>query len=95
MSYLYSKLPETGVSPHIGTGGFDPDNPVQGTAVGLKLRGDAWLNPTPQTLAAFEAEYATGFQTHYAKGKLGYDLSSGREIFFGPEATFLGRADWA
>ena len=23
MSYLYSKLPETGVSPHIGTGGFD------------------------------------------------------------------------
>jgi len=22
MSYLYSKLPETGVSPHIGTGGF-------------------------------------------------------------------------
>src|SRR5664280_2936085 len=23
MSYLYSKLPETGVSPHIGTGGFE------------------------------------------------------------------------
>src|ERR1700676_3522737 len=23
MSYLYSKLPETGVSPHIGTGGVD------------------------------------------------------------------------
>src|SRR5450631_149081 len=23
MSYLYSKLPETGVSPHIGTGGSD------------------------------------------------------------------------
>src|ERR1700694_2499072 len=23
MSYLYSKLPETGVSPHIGTGGDD------------------------------------------------------------------------
>ena len=22
MSYLYSKLPETGVSPHIGTGGY-------------------------------------------------------------------------
>jgi len=69
---------------------FDPDNPVQGTAVGLKLRGEAWLNPTPQTLAAFEAEYATAFQTHYAKGKLGYDFSSGKEIFFGPEATFLG-----
>jgi hypothetical protein len=23
MSYLYSKLPETGVSPHIGTGGSE------------------------------------------------------------------------
>ena len=23
MSYLYSKLPETGVSPHIGTGGTE------------------------------------------------------------------------
>jgi len=28
MSYLYSKLPETGVSPHIGTGG----NSTGGTA---------------------------------------------------------------
>src|SRR5450759_338837 len=26
MSYLYSKLPETGVSPHIGTGGRHPPN---------------------------------------------------------------------
>src|SRR5208283_2619307 len=25
MSYLYSKLPETGVSPHIGTGGPSPE----------------------------------------------------------------------
>jgi hypothetical protein len=24
MSYLYSKLPETGVPPHIGTGGYQP-----------------------------------------------------------------------
>jgi hypothetical protein len=24
MSYLYSKLPETGVPPHIGTGGIEP-----------------------------------------------------------------------
>src|SRR5450759_288514 len=27
MSYLYSKLPETGVSPHIGTGGARLDPP--------------------------------------------------------------------
>jgi hypothetical protein len=28
MSYLYSKLPETGVSPHIGTGGTDDEGPT-------------------------------------------------------------------
>jgi hypothetical protein len=44
MSYLYSKLPETGVSPHIGTGGrrntmetalsFDVDW-IRGQSVGI------------------------------------------------------------
>jgi len=29
MSYLYSKLPETGVSPHIGTGGARPRRSVR------------------------------------------------------------------
>src|SRR5450755_4756586 len=29
MSYLYSKLPETGVSPHIGTGGSDEPAPAE------------------------------------------------------------------
>ena len=30
MSYLYSKLPETGVSPHIGTGGDEVGGGQQG-----------------------------------------------------------------
>src|SRR5450830_629662 len=34
MSYLYSKLPETGVSPHIGTGGSD--NGGRGRAFGMR-----------------------------------------------------------
>ena len=33
MSYLYSKLPETGVSPHIGTGGGRLPEKQQGQAV--------------------------------------------------------------
>ena len=36
MSYLYSKLPETGVSPHIGTGGA-------GTTLGESL-GRFWAS---------------------------------------------------
>src|SRR5450830_347689 len=38
MSYLYSKLPETGVSPHIGTGGSRWTISARATA--LTLRGD-------------------------------------------------------
>src|ERR1019366_9511695 len=45
MSYLYSKLPETGVSPHIGTGGSDKelarlkDGGIRGIRVNLVDRG--------------------------------------------------------
>src|ERR1019366_6734649 len=42
MSYLYSKLPETGVSPHIGTGG------AQAAGVDLSV---APLDPAAQALA--------------------------------------------
>src|SRR5271170_3273723 len=34
MSYLYSKLPETGVSPHIGTGGSPRDRDAAGASRG-------------------------------------------------------------
>src|ERR1035437_8957002 len=37
MSYLYSKLPETGVSPHIGTGGSEPPAKRQNMTFGLPL----------------------------------------------------------
>ena len=68
----------------------DPENPVQGTRFGAKVRGDAWINPTPQTLTYGEAEYSTAFNTYYTKLKLGYDLSSGKQIFVGPEVAALG-----
>ena len=67
----------------------DPDNAVQGTRVGAKVRGDAWINPTPKTLTYGEAEYSTAFSTYYTKLKLGYDLT-GKEIFIGPEVAALG-----
>jgi hypothetical protein len=37
MSYLYSKLPETGVSPHIGTGGTCRQPLRQKSAIGVDL----------------------------------------------------------
>ena len=64
---------------------FDPENSVQGTAVGAEVRGELWANPTPQTLLAGEAQYSTAFGTYWAKAKVGYDISNGQEFFIGPE----------
>ncbi|HSV22598.1 MAG TPA: cellulose biosynthesis protein BcsS [Xanthobacteraceae bacterium] len=68
----------------------DPENKVQGTAFGAKVRADAWVNPTPKTLTYGEAEYSTAFRTYFAKTKFGYDFTDGKEIFFGPEFAALG-----
>jgi hypothetical protein len=74
----------------------DPDNRVQGTAVGVELRSDIWMNPTAQTLFYIEASYSTAFQTYHATAKVGYDIfaitgnANGRQIFFGPQVTFAG-----
>jgi outer membrane immunogenic protein len=68
----------------------DTENKVQGTAFGAKVRGDAWINPTPKTLLFAEGEYSTAFQTFFTKGKFGYDFTNGKEVFFGPEVAFFG-----
>jgi hypothetical protein len=69
---------------------LDPTNSVQGTAFGVKVRGDVWSNPTPQTLVFAEADYSTAFRTYYALGKLGFDVTKGGEIFVGPELSVFG-----
>ena len=68
----------------------DPENKVQGTAFGVKVRADAWVNPTPKTLTYGEAEYSTAFRTYFTKAKFGYDFTEGKEIFVGPEFAVLG-----
>ena len=68
----------------------DPDNSVQGTAGGVKVRADALSNPTPQTLTYVEGEYSTAFKTFYTSGKVGYDITAGRQIFLGPQVVFFG-----
>jgi hypothetical protein len=69
---------------------IDPDNSVQGTAIGAMVRGDAWVNPTANTLTYGEAEYSTAFRTYYTKAKLGIDVTNGKQIFLGPEVVALG-----
>ena len=69
---------------------IDTEIRVQGTAFGAKVRGDAWVNPTPKTLTYGEAEYSTAFRTYYAKAKFGYDITKDSQVFVGPEIAALG-----
>jgi outer membrane immunogenic protein len=69
---------------------FDPDNKVQGTEGGFKVRGDAYTNPTPQTMTYGEAEYSTAFQTYYVSQRVGFDVTNGQQIFVGPQASVFG-----
>jgi outer membrane immunogenic protein len=70
---------------------YDTSNPVQGTAVGPKVRGDVWVNPTQKSLFYGEAEYTTAFQTYYTSAKYGYDVFN-KGFFLGPEVTAFGDA---
>jgi hypothetical protein len=72
--------------------GFDQADPVQGTAGGVKVRGDAWINPTPQTLFYTEGEYSTAFKTYWTSAKYGFDVTNGKQVFVGPEVTAFGDA---
>jgi len=71
---------------------YDATDRVQGTAGGVKVRGDAWVNPNPQSLFYGEAEYATAFQTYWTLAKYGFDVTNGKQIFVGPEVVALGDA---
>ena len=69
---------------------FDPDNKVQGTALGVKGRVDAHVNPTPGTMLYGEAEYSSAFRQFYATGKLGVDVTNSNQIYVGPMASVFG-----
>jgi outer membrane immunogenic protein len=69
---------------------IDVDNSVNGTAFGGKGHADVWINPTPATLVSGEVEYSTAFRTYYSLVKLGYDVTNGRRVFAGPEASVAG-----
>jgi len=74
---------------------FDPDNKVQGTQGGLKVRMDAYTTPTSTTMTYGEAEYSTAFSTFYLSQKFGFDITnssadSENKIYVGPMASFLG-----
>ena len=72
----------------------DPANPVQGTHAGLKLQGDFYANPTPQTMVFGLGSYSTAFQTYYTEFKGGLELFGVKELYLGPEFIAQGNEQY-
>ncbi|WP_298952750.1 cellulose biosynthesis protein BcsS [uncultured Methylobacterium sp.] len=66
----------------------DPNNPVQGTGVGLKTALDFYAQPSTRTMVAAYGSYSTLFHAYYARLRAGYMVTDG--VYVGPEVTFLG-----
>ena len=65
-------------------------NPVRGGETGLKIQGDVWVNPTPDTLVFALASYTPVFETYYTLGRYGYDFTKTGAFFIGPEVGVQG-----
>jgi hypothetical protein len=71
----------------------DPDNPVQGTKFGAKIRAEFWVQPTSWSMLCGEADYSTAFQRYHVLGQLGFDIFS-KGVFLGPEVAAMGNEQY-
>jgi hypothetical protein len=52
----------------------DPNNSVQGSALGLRLQAESWLDLSPRMFLSADATYGTAFQEYWALARLGLRL---------------------
>ena len=53
----------------------DPENSVQGSAVGLKLAAESWLDLSPLWFLSVDGSYGSAFQQYWSLARAGYRLS--------------------
>jgi hypothetical protein len=70
----------------------DPENSVQGSAVGLKLAAENWLDLSPLWFLSVDASYGTAFQQYWSLARAGYRLSP--RFSLGLEGGALGNEEY-
>lgn len=50
----------------------DPNNSVQGSALGLRLQQETWLDISPRFYLSADASYGTAFHEYCALSRLGF-----------------------
>jgi hypothetical protein len=70
----------------------DPENSVQGSAVGLKLAAESWLDLSPLWFLSVDASYGTAFQQYWSLARVGRRLSP--RFSLGLEGGALGNEEY-
>ena len=70
----------------------DPDNAVQGSAVGLKLVAESWLDVSPLWFLSADAAYGTAFQQYWSLARVGRRF--GPRLSLGLEGGALGNEEY-
>ena len=70
----------------------DPENSVQGTAVGARFVAETWYEFSPLWFASLDASYGTAFQQYWSRARLGRRL--GPRLALGIEGGALGNEEY-
>ena len=70
----------------------DPDNAVQGSALGLKLAAEGWFDISPLWFASLDASYGTAFQEYWSLARIGRRLRP--RLSLGLEGGALGNEEY-
>jgi hypothetical protein len=71
----------------------DPNNSVQGSALGLRLQAESWLDLSERMFLSADATYGTAFQEYWALLRLGLRL--GERLSLGLEGGALGNEEYS
>ncbi|MEG6508683.1 cellulose biosynthesis protein BcsS [Methyloligella sp. 2.7D] len=52
----------------------DPNNSVQGSAVGLRVQAESWFDLSARSFVTLDASYGTAFQEYWTASRLGFRL---------------------
>jgi hypothetical protein len=70
----------------------DPDNSVQGSALGLRLQAESWLELSERLFLSADAAYGTAFREYWSLVRLGYRIKP--RVSLGLEGRALGNAEY-
>jgi hypothetical protein len=75
------------ISPH------DPNNSVQGSAIGLRLAMETWADLSPRLFVSADASYGTAFQEYCALARIGFRVRP--RLALGIEGGALGNEEYS